>query len=248
MAERRVGVAFAGGNPVEGEQQKDGFYSTPEDVTWGLLDWLETSGVLASHVPPGTPFHECCCGDGRMARILAMRHPVIATDLVDRGYGDRHGADCDMTRRAPLRSPVVVTNPPFFGAEAMLEHILDQDFLMVAMVLKTTYYNTRSHMPLFRRCPPAFNLGLTWRPDFRGLGRPVMNVNWFVWLKGNTELPRYDVLARPKLPEGIMPKISRPPKTKAPAISKKVVPGLVDPTGRSPEGPPAPAEDLPRAA
>jgi hypothetical protein len=183
-----------------------------------------------------------------MARILAMRHPVIATDLVDRGYGDRHGADCDMTKPAPLRSPVVVTNPPFFGADAMLENILSQDFLMVAMVLKSTYYNTLGRIPRFKGCRPAFNLALTWRPDFRGLGRPVMNVNWFVWLKGSTEFTRYDLLERPKLPEGIMPKIAPPPRKKILAASKNGPIGLVDPAGRPLEDPSRTPEKLPRAA
>jgi hypothetical protein len=32
---------------------------------------------------------EPCCGDGAMARVLeAHGHHVVATDLVDRGYGE----------------------------------------------------------------------------------------------------------------------------------------------------------------
>lgn len=247
MTSRRVGVAMAGGNPVEGKQQDDGFYSTPEDATWALLDWLESSGVLASHVPPGTPFHECCCGDGRMAKIISMRHPVIATDLVDRGYGDEHGPTCDMTHAGP-RSSVLMTNPPFFLADAMLKRILDTDFAVVAMLLKTTYFNTSGREPGFHGRPPAFNLGLTWRPDFRGLGRPTMCVNWFVWLRGNTELPRYDVLRRPKLPEGVMPKIVLPPEKRLPRKPRKVPVEIVDPVARQAEIPCDVEIDLPKAA
>lgn len=212
MVQRRVGVAMTGGNPLEGKQQEDGFYSTPEDVSWAFLDWLERTGIVPGLVPSGTPFHECCCGDGRMARIMALRHPVVATDLVDRGFGDEHGPGCDVTKLDRLRSPVVMSNPPFFLADAMLERLLAQDFLMVAMLLKTTHFNTQGRIPRFRGTPPAYNLGLTWRPDFRSLGRPTMNCNWFVWLRGNADLPRYDVLERPLLPPGVMPKPARPPK------------------------------------
>ncbi len=248
MVARRVGVAMAGGNPVEGKQQDDGFYSTPEDATWALLDWLEGSGVISAYIPPGTPFHECCCGDGRMAKIIAMRHPVIATDLVDRGYGDEHGPSCDMASTAAPRSPVLMTNPPFFLADAMLKRILDTDFLMVAMLLKTTYFNTKGRIPDFHGRPPAFNLGLTWRPDFRALGRPTMCVNWFVWLRGNTELPRYDVLPRPKLPEGIMPKIVRPPEKKVLRPARRRLVRIVDPADVPMEIASEVAAELPKAA
>ena len=230
MGQRRVGVAMAGGNPVEGKQQPDGFYSTPEDATWAFLDWLERTGIVPGIVAPETPFHECCCGDGRMAKIISLRHPVIATDLVNRGFGEAHGAACDVTKLKKLRSPVVMTNPPFFLADTMLEVLLAQDFLMVAMLLKTTHFNTKGRIPAFKGIPPAFNLGLTWRPDFRGLGRPTMNCNWFVWLRGNTDLPRYDVLPRPTLPAGIMPKPApRPKRVKPPAGQLQVfAPGSVE--------------------
>jgi hypothetical protein len=61
------------------ERQDQEFYPTPAWVTEALLRRVR--------LPKGV--WEPCCGDGAMAQVLeALGHPVVGTDLVDRGYGE----------------------------------------------------------------------------------------------------------------------------------------------------------------
>ena len=57
------------------------------------------------------PFvHEPACGDGAMAKVIEMYgRIVLATDLVDRGYGV---GGVDYLSHPPLAGSVI-TNPPF---------------------------------------------------------------------------------------------------------------------------------------
>ena len=65
------------------DRQSHDFYPTPDWVTQALL----------KHVTLRGPVWEPCCGDGAMSRVLERAgHKVVATDLVDRGFG-RGGVD-----------------------------------------------------------------------------------------------------------------------------------------------------------
>lgn len=79
------------------------FFRTPEWVTRALL----------KHVTLRGPIWEPCCGDGAMARVLIDHgQTVVASDLVDRGYGTG-GVDffnCDLPREG---CAAIVTNPPY---------------------------------------------------------------------------------------------------------------------------------------
>ena len=85
-----------------GRQQND-FYPTPAWVTEALLDCVTLRG----------PVWEPCCGDGAMARVMAARtHRVVASDLVDRGFG-RAGVDFLASQTFPEECRSMVTNPPY---------------------------------------------------------------------------------------------------------------------------------------
>ncbi len=85
-----------------GRQQND-FYPTPAWVTEALLDCVTLRG----------PVWEPCCGDGAMARVMAARtHRVVASDLVDRGFG-RAGVDFLASQTFPEDCRSMVTNPPY---------------------------------------------------------------------------------------------------------------------------------------
>src|SRR3954469_14969020 len=86
------------------ERQKQNFYATPAWVTEALL--------RSVHLPKGRIW-EPCCGDGAMARVLESHgYPVVATDLVDRGYGEG-SRDFLMESRLPDGVTAIVTNPPY---------------------------------------------------------------------------------------------------------------------------------------
>lgn len=85
------------------ERQDGDFYPTPAWVTECLLGNVTLRG----------PVWEPCCGDGAVARVLqAAGHEVVATDLVDRGFG-RGGIDIFETAQMPDGCRTLVTNPPY---------------------------------------------------------------------------------------------------------------------------------------
>jgi hypothetical protein len=79
-AETRVGPALHY-RPIHisgYDRESHDFYPTPDWVTEALL----------RHVTLRDPVWEPCCGDGAMARVLQRAgHKVVASDLVDRGFG-----------------------------------------------------------------------------------------------------------------------------------------------------------------
>lgn len=92
----------------------DDLYETPEVATRSLLAVQDLPRVL----------WEPACGRGAIGRVLqAAGHHVIATDLVDYGYG-RGGRDFLFERRAPEGAGAIVTNPPFKLAAAFVRHAL----------------------------------------------------------------------------------------------------------------------------
>jgi hypothetical protein len=85
------------------DRQPNDFYPTPDWVTQALL----------KHVTLRAPVWEPCCGDGAMARVLERNgHKVVATDLVDRGFG-RGGVDFFECTSFPAGCRTMVTNPPY---------------------------------------------------------------------------------------------------------------------------------------
>jgi hypothetical protein len=149
----------------------DGFYRTPESATVALIR------AIGSYIDG--PVHEPACGDGAMARVLKRHgYPVIATDLVDRGYSDFNGK-IDFLRTGRL-GPIVVTNPPYSLADKFIAEAVPGARL-VAMLLKSDYWHAASRMPLYEAFPPRQELILTWRLDWTGGGSPTMNCTWWVW-------------------------------------------------------------------
>jgi hypothetical protein len=147
----------------------DGFYKTPDSATVALIT------ALGEYLD--TPIHEPACGDGRMARVLTRHgYPVIATDLVDRGYGH---VGFDFLAHETL-APIIVTNPPFHLAAEFIAHAVPGARL-VAMLLKSDFWHAASRIALYEAFPPRQQLILTWRLDWTGQKRPTMNCTWWVW-------------------------------------------------------------------
>jgi hypothetical protein len=85
------------------DRQENDFYPTPDWVTEALL----------GSVPLRGPVWEPCCGDGAMARTIHARdHGLVASDLVDRGFG-QPGVDFFECEAFPDGCRSMVTNPPY---------------------------------------------------------------------------------------------------------------------------------------
>jgi hypothetical protein len=79
------------------------FYATPPEATRALLSVESFDG----------PIWEPACGDGAIASVLAdAGYTVVATDLIDRGYGQ---PAIDFLQETAPRAKHIVTNPPYGG-------------------------------------------------------------------------------------------------------------------------------------
>lgn len=162
---------------VAGQKRRpaDDFFPTERPATVALLRHF---GHLFRG---GAPVWEPACGDGAIARVLVEHdYRVIATDLNDRGYGE---PGADFLAAPPRPCSAIVTNPPFRLAEPFIRKAT-AEAPVVAMLLKADYWNTKGRMRLFEETRPRWEAKLTWRIDFTGQGRPIMNCNWIIWTRG----------------------------------------------------------------
>lgn len=191
-APRGLGAAMVGGNPKVKRQPLD-YYPTPPEVTRALL--REERNCIASFARDNRVWEPCGRG-GAIMRVLAeYEFTPVGTDLVADPDNDVAALDLLQAKRA--KSRVVVTNPPFAPAAAMILHLLealDVDYL--ALLLKATFWHADERAALFRKHRPARIRALTWRPDFLGGGNPTMECAWFIWQRGWACGTQYSVLPR----------------------------------------------------
>lgn len=183
---KNLGAAIAGGG---GTRRANDFYPTPPEAVDALLEsrWAPRKGKV----------WEPACGDGAIARILSMAGwDVIATDLVDRGFG--YKADF-LTATGPAALQIC-TNPPFALAEQFIRHGFALGVQYQAHLLKAQFWNAASRLQLFKDHQPQAVLPLTWRLDFTGGGAPTMDCAWVVWDGTGAATTMFEPLARPVNP------------------------------------------------
>lgn len=183
-------VAYARGIIPSGERERDDFYPTPPEGTRALLDVETFPGVV----------WEPACGDGAMAReIERAGATVIATDLIDRGYG-RGGVDflLDWSTKADH----IVTNPPFKFAEEFARHALARCPGKVALLCRLAWLEGIGRRRLFTGTPLArvwvFSRRLRivrGRQRDQGESGGMLAFAWFVWDRGHEGGPRLGWLA-----------------------------------------------------
>ena len=145
------------------------FFRTPPDATRALL---------AREVFPGGVW-EPACGDGAMARVLEdAGYRVIASDLVDRGYGTAVD-DFLLQRAMPAECDSVVTNPPFKLATEFVAHALDLGARKVAVLCRVAFLEGKArgsgiHSSLSRVWVFSSRITL-WHGDIPEAERPDWN-------------------------------------------------------------------------
>lgn len=124
------------------------FYPTPPEATRALLAAERFEGSI----------WEPACGTGWIAKELkAKGHDVVATDLVDYGYGQ---ADRDfLVERVPLARNII-TNPPYGRglADAFCKHAIaltSETGGKVAMLVAIQSLCHPTRTPFFEQHPPA---------------------------------------------------------------------------------------------
>jgi hypothetical protein len=171
-------------NPVD-------FYPTPPEATIALMHFLQ------KEVPSfnsKNSIWEPACGEMDMSKILEFfGHDVHSTDLIS-------GTDFLTTPIPTDRTfDAIITNPPFSLSEEFIRKSL-QVAPVVCMLLKSQYFHAKKRIALFKTHTPARICPITWRLDFlKGAkgGRPTMECNWIVWIKGDNSA-RYSPLEKPQ--------------------------------------------------
>jgi hypothetical protein len=183
-----IGAKMAGGNPASGFREQDDFYPTPIMVTEALLqNWTPTAGKI----------WEPAAGNGAMVKVLERRgYIVVATDLVDRGYG----GGADFLRAKERLADCIITNAPFNLAPEFIEKAFALGVTELALLLKSTFWHAKRRFPLFQKHTPSYIMPLLWRPDFLQLGAPTMEAMWCVWSPSpQSGEPIYRPIAQPLL-------------------------------------------------
>lgn len=174
-----IGSMMAGGNPADGREERD-LYRTPTEAVLALLK-AETFAPVV---------WEPACADGRIVHPFeAAGHRVIASDIYPLGVGKM--VDFLAVPPRPFKGDIV-TNPPFDLAEAFIRHALAFKPGKLALLLKATYWHAKNRLPVFDEIPPRSNYPLSWRLDFKDLGRPTMECCWFVWDSTHTGKTFYE--------------------------------------------------------
>jgi hypothetical protein len=158
-------------SPTNTRERHD-FYPTPHECTQTLI------AAEGDRLPQQV--WDPCCGNGDIAIVLQQHdRQVVATDLVDRGFGQ---SGCDFLLQTTAAAPAIVTNPPFNLAEAFLRHAAKLGVEYVAFLHKADWLNSAERGVMVETvwCPARCYL-LSWRPDFKDQGAPTMNCNWYVF-------------------------------------------------------------------
>jgi len=178
--------AAMGGRGLGGARAAEDFYATDDggDAVRALI------AAEKGRLPQGAPIWECAAGDGAMAREVAgCGHPVICSDLVDRGCGAIVRSFYRF-RRPPAQR--VITNPPYDECNAaqgkgrwIWHGMRDLGLDYMALLLAWNWPGAGGHAALWDAYPPARVYLLRWRIDWSGKGAPPMLNAWFVFEKGH---------------------------------------------------------------
>lgn len=162
---------------------EDDFYPTPPQVTRDILKRESFTGRI----------WEPACGDGSMANVLLDTGlPVIATDLVYRGYGERTSINFLLENRTVEN---IVTNPPFSLITEFAYHAMKCTTNKVVFLAKLAFLETVERKALFEQTPLArvwvYSKRIRMDKGFVSSksGGGMIAFAWFVWEHGYKDEP-----------------------------------------------------------
>lgn len=174
-----------GGKEAGRTRRKDDFYPTPPE---GFECFLRAEGDILRGF--GTVW-ENACGDGVGCRVMqAHGLQTVATDLIDRGYGQ---GSRDFLTESERLANAIATNPPYKARlpERFVRHARTLGVAYIALLLKADYWNAQGRTGFWAELPPRRIYPISFRLDFTGEGGGPMNCSWNVWdwRDGRTDLP-----------------------------------------------------------
>lgn len=160
-------------------RRKDDIYATPPEATKALV--LAEERALSRFPVVWEP----AVGDGAVARVLkAHGYDVVASDLVDRGYGAKIR---DFYEFDSPPSKAIITNPPYceanwgIGKARWMRHAFGIGVEYMALLLNLNWLGAAGLKPLLDCHPISRVYVLRWRLDFTGLGSPPQTSAWVIW-------------------------------------------------------------------
>lgn len=181
------------------ERKESDLYPTPVEGTEAIVPWLRAQfgRYMGSDGEEQIPLiGEPACGRGDMAMVLERSgFRVQASDLQDTGYGTPFKNFLNINRKMGDEYEVdgLCTNPPFSVArQFILQAVKRLDIPVVALLLKSNFWNSQKSLKLWDQCTPTGFFPMTWRLAFLEAERgssPLMDCDWWVWVKGDAPLP-----------------------------------------------------------
>lgn len=171
------------GTSIAGRKHKDGidFYQTPQWAIEALLDVEKFEGSV----------YECCSGAGAISKVLEDQgYSVISSDIRedDNVYGTKGVNMLELEDEVVANN--IVTNPPFFCAQQVIEKSLKLTDKKVVMLLKLTFLESERRKEFFENTPLSrvyvFRKRVTMYPE--GTEKPknssTVTYAWFIWEHG----------------------------------------------------------------
>jgi len=179
---RSIHALLGARNYALNERETNDYYATEPKAAQLLMEVETFQPVI----------WECACGEGHLAKEFEKAgYTVIATDLIDRGYGEQ--ADFLECATPPRLHSDIITNPPYGKAKEFVEHALDisADGTKVAMFLKIQFLESKVRRELFKKYPPktiyvsSSRLHCAMNGDFERYSKSsAICYAWYVWVKG----------------------------------------------------------------
>lgn len=190
------------------------FFPTPP---WATRALIEVLWRYFGRTGLGTVALDPCCGAGHMAIPLAEHFPrVIATDVQDRGFGERRDLDFLMSSPEDFGAELdwIICNPPFVLAERFFHHARRlRPHRGIATLARLNWLEGgERHAGIFGGPNrPAFVCPFAERvPMIEGVWDPEASsataYAWFVWYPG----PRKSLTMIEHIPPGSASRHSRP--------------------------------------
>ena len=162
-------------------RQKNEYYATDPSVS---RDLLRCEQFLS-------PVLEPCCGGGFMAEeIKKAGYEVVASDIIDRGYG-KGGVDF-ITADFPIGVYDIITNPPYSDFIPMLRKAMAICRNKVAMLLPLRYLTSQERYEVFKQYSPKrvyvyierICIAKNGKFEEYEAGANMEMYAWYVWEKG----------------------------------------------------------------
>lgn len=168
------------------ERESNDFYATHPQAVHLLLEQLKKDNVVLNK-----NIWECACGQGHMAEVFKKYgYDVIATDLVNRGYGDELNF---LTQNLDFAFKLdIFTNPPFkYALEFAYKGIqtLPYPGCKLGLFLKIQFLESKERKELFEHYPPKYVYIYSMRQhcaknaDFERFKAKTQAYIWVIWEK-----------------------------------------------------------------